>query len=85
MIASGLLNLHRCCALRLEGKSQIGITPICVSSEGRIMPCCTIVARLSMSACANRHAPCASPFWVAFRIIRPAALCLIIIVMIIMG
>jgi len=24
MIASGLLNFRRCCALRLEGKSQVG-------------------------------------------------------------
>ena len=46
MIASGLLNFLRCCALRLEGKSQVGIIPICVSSEGRIMPCCTISSRL---------------------------------------
>jgi len=33
MIASGLLNFRRCCALRLEGKSQVGIIPICVSSD----------------------------------------------------
>jgi len=38
MIASGLLNFCRCCALRLEGNSQVGIIYICVSSEGRIMP-----------------------------------------------
>jgi hypothetical protein len=56
MIASGLLNFRCCCAL--EGKSQVGIIPIYVSSEGRMMPCCTIVARLPTSACASRHAPC---------------------------
>jgi len=38
MIAFGLLNFRRCCALRLEGKSQDGIIPICVSLEGRMMP-----------------------------------------------
>jgi hypothetical protein len=40
MIASGLLNFRRCCALRLEGKSQDGIIPACVSSAGHTMPCC---------------------------------------------
>jgi hypothetical protein len=34
MIASGLLNFRRCCALILEGKSQVGIILICVSSKG---------------------------------------------------
>jgi len=58
MIASGLLNVCRCCALRLEGKSQVGIIPICVSSEGLTMPCCTIFSRLPTSACASRHASC---------------------------
>jgi len=38
MIASGLLKFFQCCALRFEGKSQVGIMiPICVSLEGRIM------------------------------------------------
>jgi hypothetical protein len=37
MIASGLLNFRCCCALILEGKSQVGIIPICVSFEGDIM------------------------------------------------
>jgi hypothetical protein len=48
MIASGLLNLRPCRALGYywDGKSQVGITPICVSAEWCIMPCCTIVARL---------------------------------------
>jgi hypothetical protein len=46
MIAFGLLSFRRCCALRLEGKSQVGILPSCVSCEGRIMPCCTILSRL---------------------------------------
>ena len=50
MLASGLLDFRHCCALRLEGKSQVGIVPICVSSEGRIMPFCTNVARLPTSA-----------------------------------
>jgi hypothetical protein len=81
MIASGLLNFRRCCALKLEGKSQVGITPICVSSEGRITPCCTIVARLPTHACASRHAPCV-PCWVAFIIICPVALCLLTILFI---
>jgi hypothetical protein len=40
MIASGLLKSCRCCALRLEGKSQVKIFPICVSSEGRMVPYC---------------------------------------------
>ena len=57
--APGLLSFRRCCALRLEGKSQVGIIPICVSSEGRKMPRCTIFPRLPpTSACASRHAPC---------------------------
>ena len=38
LIAAGLLNFRRCCALRLEGEGRVGITPICVSFEGRIMP-----------------------------------------------
>ena len=58
MIASGLLDFCRCCALRLEGKSQVGITPICISSEGRMMPCHTIVALPASSACTSRQAPC---------------------------
>jgi len=36
---SGLPNIRRCCALKLEGKSQVGIIPVCASSEGRMMPC----------------------------------------------
>ena len=33
MVASaGLLNFCRCCALRLDGKSQFGSIPICVYS-----------------------------------------------------
>jgi len=79
MIASGLLNFRRCCALRLEGKTQVGILPICVSFEGRIMPCCIIVARLPTSACASRHAPCV-PCWIALWIVCPAALCLLILI-----
>jgi len=66
MIASGLLNFRRCCAFRMEGKSQIGIILICVSSEGRIMPYCNISSRLPTSGCASRHAPCV-PCWVTFR------------------
>jgi len=68
MIASGLLNFRCYCALRLKGKSQVGIIPICVSSEGRMMPCCTICSRLPTSACASRHAPCV-PCRIACRII----------------
>jgi hypothetical protein len=65
MIASGLPYLRRCCALRLEGKSQVGI-PICVSKERRMMHCCTIIARLPASACASRQAPCV-PCWIALK------------------
>ena len=38
MIAIGFLNICQCCALRLEGRSQLGTIPICVSSESRTMP-----------------------------------------------
>ena len=65
MIASGLLNFRRCCALRLEGNHQVGIIPICVSSEGRMMPN-IIFSRLPTSVCASRHAPCAR---IVFKII----------------
>jgi hypothetical protein len=58
MIAFRLLNFRRCCTLRLEGKIQVGIIPICVSLEGCKMPCCIIVARLPTSACASRQALC---------------------------
>ena len=45
MIASGLLTFCHCCAL--EDKSQVEIISICVSlEEGRMMPDCTIIARL---------------------------------------
>jgi len=84
MIASGLLNFCRCCALRLEGNYQVEIISICVSSEGRIMPC-TIFSRLPASACTSRHAPPPVPCWVAFIIICPTALCLLIIILCIMG
>jgi len=85
MIASGLLKFRHCCALKLEGNIQVEIIPIiCVSSEGRIMPCCTIFPRLPTSACASRHASCV-PCWIAFLIVRPAALCLLIITLFIMG
>jgi len=84
MIASVLLNFRRCCALRLEGKIQVGIILICVSSEGRMMPCCTIFSRLPTSTCASRHAPCV-PCRIAFKIICPAALCLLIVILFIMG
>ena len=57
-IAVGLLNFRCCCALRLENKRQIGIIPIYVSSEGRVLPLCTTVARLPTSACSSRQAPC---------------------------
>ena len=42
MIASGMLNFRRCCALRLEGNSQNGINPICVFSERYTTSCCTV-------------------------------------------
>jgi len=77
MIASGLLNFHRCCALRLEGKSQVGSILICVSSDELVMSC-TIYSRLPTSACSSRHAPCV-PCWIALRMICPALLCLLII------
>jgi hypothetical protein len=37
MFASGLLNLHRSCAMRLEGMGHVEIIPICVSSDGLMM------------------------------------------------
>jgi len=40
MTASGLLNLHRCCALRSDGKSQVEAIPIC-GLAGHVMPCRT--------------------------------------------
>jgi len=43
--------------MSLEGKSQVGITPIGVSSEGRMMPCRTIFSRLPTSACASGMHP----------------------------
>jgi hypothetical protein len=51
MVASGWLNFHNCCALGLDSKSQLGISPICASAEGCIMPRCTTVARLLVLAC----------------------------------
>ena len=70
MIASDLLIFRRCCALRLEGESQVGIIPICVSSEGRMMPYCRskskslrwkspacIKERLSTSAHTSQQSP----------------------------
>jgi uncharacterized SAM-binding protein YcdF (DUF218 family) len=64
VIASGLLNFRRSFALRLEGnKSQVGVIPICVSFEGRIMPCCTIFTTayclrlLVLAGMHPRHAP----------------------------
>ena len=59
-IESGLLNFRLLCALKLEVKIQVGINPICVSAEGHITPCCTIVAWLPTPACASMHAPRAS-------------------------
>jgi hypothetical protein len=50
MFAFGMLNFGRCCALKLEGKSQVENILICVSSEGCIMPHYTVVARLECSA-----------------------------------
>jgi len=55
MVASGLLTFRRCCTFILEGKSQVGVIPICVSSEWHVMPCCIIAARLPTSARASRH------------------------------
>ena len=38
--------------------SQVGVINICVSAEGRVMPCCTIVAQLHAHVCcAGMHAP----------------------------
>ena len=66
MIATGLLNSRCWCALRLEGKSQTGIISNCVSSEGRVMPCCAIFSQLPTSACASRHAPCVCTLFDSF-------------------
>ena len=49
-----------------------------------MMPCCNNISRLSTSACASRHAPCV-PCWIAFIIICPAALCLLLIILVMMG
>jgi len=85
VIVSGLLNFRRCCcALRLEGKSQVGIISIVFCSTGRIVSCCTIFLQLPTPACASRHAPCV-PCWMALIIICPAALCLFMIIPFIMG
>ena len=81
MIASGLLNVCRCCALRLEGKSQVGIIPICVSTEGRMMPCCTILSRLPASACASSMHTLYVPCRITFNITCSAALCLLVIIL----
>ena len=82
MTASGLQNFRRCCSLRLKVKSQVGISPICVSSEGRIMPCCTIFHDcLHLLVLAAMH-----PVYLVgslFIIIRPAASCLLIIILLI--
>ena len=59
MIASGLLNFRCCSALRLEGKSQVGTFHICVSSERRMMPCCTILYDcLRLLVLAGMHPVC---------------------------
>jgi len=84
MMASGLLNFRRCRALRLKGKSQVEITPICVSPEGRLMPCFAIFSRLPTSACASTHAPCV-PRWIALILICPEALCLLMVILFLMG
>jgi hypothetical protein len=36
MIATGLLNLRRYCAIRLDGKSPVGIKPICSLLKGAL-------------------------------------------------
>ena len=76
MIASGLINFRCCCALRLDGNSQVGIILICVFLEKRVVPWCNIAAQLPTSACASRQVPCV-PCWIAFIIICPFALCLL--------
>ena len=63
MIASGLLNLCRCCALRLEGKSQVGIIFIFLLKRVH-SAICIIVARLPKFACASMRVPWA-PCWIA--------------------
>ena len=44
-----------CCALRLEGKSQVGIIPICVSSDGRMLSRCTIFHNCLLLELASMH------------------------------
>jgi len=63
MISSGLLNFRCCCALRLEGKSHVGIIPFSVSSEGRIMPCCMY----HFFTTAFVHHCTSLPFFIPFR------------------
>ena len=63
MIASGLLNFRHSCALRLEGKSQVGNFLMYVSAEGRSITSCwitlliifPIVAQLPTFALAGKH------------------------------
>jgi len=53
MIASDLLDSRRCCALRLDGKSQVEAIPIC-GLAGRVMPCrTTAVVPLQLAAGLN--------------------------------
>jgi hypothetical protein len=59
----------------------VGIIPICVSSDGRVM---YHFSQLPVSACASRHAP-RVPCWITFIIICPAALCLLLIILVMMG
>ena len=64
MIASGLLNFRCYCALRLEGKSQVGTIPNCVSSEGcspraekRCVPVPLLCGTASLAACSSYRGP----------------------------
>jgi hypothetical protein len=72
--------------LRLEGKSQVGIVPTRVSSDGHMMPCCTIVHNYLhlLVLLAGKQAPCVY-CWIAARIICPAVLCLLKIILLIVA
>jgi hypothetical protein len=60
MIESGLLNLRRCCALKLDGKSQVGID-LPGSQQKSVHGLAVLhvphVARRAMSVRASMRAP----------------------------
>jgi len=52
------------------GQSQVGIIPIFVYPDGRVIPCCTFCSRLPTSACACKRAPyvpCCNAFIIIYQ------------------